>query len=589
MRRVLPSALYLKHTSGDAIGPLSMTAVEVLFDSRVVTSKTPISFDGERYSAIEEWPEILRRLESIKTQLNEGQNVWDDDPVRAPSRGTTPAAPVAPPRPATPPKALARPAESTMVGRMLRIAAKKRSGLLRLTCPEGSLSISYKDGSVAAVSTDLHDLDIAAYLLRTKALDAASIEAGVTHAPKMGGDLGGALISMGKIQPHVYFEKFIEWAKELLGAAVARTFTTVEFEEGEQPAPPFPLGLDRLGVPVQAVRAGLGRGRLSEILMPKRPCPLIISQVDGVKLEEVKLKPRELRALKGVNGVKTLGELIDDLGGSEEKSLPILQAVHFAEQAGFVVFGDDPLHRKEAAEAQEILAQFERLDKRSYFEVLGVSEQSSDEEVRSRYADYAKKYHPDKIRAEAAPVLLEARRKLFALVSEAADALETEAQRYKYAHDLEQGFVGSHDAMEKVQASLQSETHFKKAEILLRVRKYAEAQGELEMAIKLNPDDTEFKILREYIVYLVAAKQKDGEAVAAEKATRAILGLMKLNANIASGYLYLGHLQNALGKEELALKYFEKVLEYDEHHPEATSQVRVGRMRKDRKKKKRWG
>ena len=64
---------------------------------------------------------------------------------------------------------------------------------------------------------------------------------------------------------------------------------------------------------------------------------------------------------------------------------------------------------------------------------------------------------------------------------------------------------------------------------------------------------------------------------------------MKNDANIASGYLYLGHLQNAQGKEDLAFKYFEKVLEYDEHHPEALSQVRVGRLRKEKKKKKRFG
>ncbi|CAN0511585.1 unnamed protein product, partial [Laminaria digitata] len=358
-------------------------------------------------------------------------------------------------------------------------------------------------------------------------------------------------------------------------------------EEGEQASPPFPLGLDPLGVPVDAVRTGMTRSRLNELLGPKRPCPLIISQVDGVKLEDVKLKPRELRVLKKVNGVKTLGELMEELGGSEDKSLPILQVVYFAEQAGFVAFGDDPLHKKEMAEAQEIMALVEKMEKQSFFDVLGVSEQSSDEEVRGRYADYAKTYHPDKIRPEAAPSLLEARRRIFSLISEAADELETENQRYQYAHDLEQGLTGDVATMEKVQSALQSETHFKKAEILLRVRKYDEATAELELAISMNPEDVEFKILREYIGYLSAAKRDEG-LLAAQKATKAIQGMMKLNPNIASGYLYLGHLQNAQGKEDLALKYFEKVLEYDENHPEATSQVRVGRMRKDRKKKKRW-
>ena len=70
-----------------------------------------------------------------------------------------------------------------------------------------------------------------------------------------------------------------------------------------------------------------------------------------------------------------------------------------------------------------------------------LSASSSDEEVRTRYAEFAKMYHPDKIRKEAAPELLSARQKVFALISEAAAALETEDQRYRYMHDLDQGLV----------------------------------------------------------------------------------------------------------------------------------------------------
>lgn len=584
---MLPSALYLRHTNGDPIGPLSLTAVEVLFDNRVVDAKTPISFDGDRFAAIEEWPEVMRRLEKIKQRLNEGEAVWGKEDAKASPR----AAPAQPPPPSeTAQASIERASESTVVGRMLRLAVRKQTGRLRFSGKAGRLTFAYKDGKITAVETDVPDLAVADYLERKKVVDPAALEEAAQVAPNMGGDIGGALIALQKVEPHVYFEHYLAWAKQVLGAAVAREFGEVAFEEGEVPNPPFPLGFDRLGVPVEAVRAGLRWGVASERLLPKRPCPLIISQVEGVTLDEVKLKPKELRALKRVDGVRTLGDLIDELGGSEDKSLPILQAIFFAEQAGFVAFGEDPLTRKEVAEAQEVRALLKRLEEKNYFEVLEVSEASSDDEVRARYADYAKKYHPDKIRKEAAPELLEARQKLFALVSEAATALETEDQRYKYAHDLEQGNVGGTADLEKVQASLQAETLFKKAEILLKVRKYDEAIEQIDEAITLAPDDTEFKILRVYLGHLRAAKGAEDPKPTAEKATKKILGLMKNDANIASGYLYLGHLQKALEKDDLALKYYEKVLEYDEHHPEATSQVRVLRMRKDkRKKKKRWG
>ncbi|CAN0589823.1 unnamed protein product, partial [Laminaria digitata] len=127
------------------------------------------------------------------------QRVWDDAPPKKPARRVATPTPSEAPKPA---KAIARASESTMVGRMLRIAIRKQSGRLNLSNSEGSASISYKDGKVVAVETDLYGLDIAAYLTRNKILDDAAVEEGVAHAPNMGGDIGGALIALGKIQPH---------------------------------------------------------------------------------------------------------------------------------------------------------------------------------------------------------------------------------------------------------------------------------------------------------------------------------------------------------------------------------------------------
>ena len=547
--------------------------LEVLFDSRVVDDTTPVSLDGHRFTQLKEWPEILGRLEAVKAALTRGEDPW--------------ASPTPTPAPAPAPAAPLRAAERTVVGRIVRLSAENATGTLTLVGEEGAITLDFKDGKVVAVGTTIARHSVSSFLLEDGLVDQPTLDQAEAQAPAMGGDIGGALIALGKVPPHVYFDKYLAWAKRVLGVAVAQAFEA-SFEAKDVPAPPFPLGFDRLGVAMEAVRAGLSRTRLQDILLPKRPCPLILSQVEGVQLEDVKLKPRELRALKAVDGVKSLGDLIDDLGGSEDKVLPVLQAVYFGEQAGFVVFGDDPHHKRELAEAHATAEEYERLARKNYFEILGVNENSSDDEVRSRYAEFAKKYHPDKIRKEASPELLEARRKIFALASEAAEALETENARYQYAHDLDSGVVGGQDQLDKAHAILQSETLFKKAEILLKVRKYDEALQHLDKAITLNAGDTEFKILREYVKYLATAKRGEG-LLAAESASRAILALMKNEANIASGYLYLGHLYNAQDKEDLALKYFEKVLEYDAHHPEALSQVRVGRLRKEKKKKKRFG
>lgn len=565
----LPDVLYLRHDGGAAIGPLPRRDFEVLYDSRVVDERTPISEDGTDYAPLRERPELLARVLEVKELLGLGEDPWadSDDLPSGPSEIAD---------------------EDTPVLRiLLEAAANKGTGHLVLAGHEGDVRIIFKDGNIASLETSIEALSLEGYLLDEGICDAAAIATAQERAPAMGGDLGAALIATGAVQPHEWFEKLVSWAHGVLVGAVTEHFSERRFEAADVPPPAVPLGMDRLGITLEIVRR-LDSSVLTGYLDDRLPCPVIPSQVDGVKLEETKPKPRELRVLKAIDGVKTVQELLDALGGSGDKKLPVQHALFFAAETGFAVFGDDPLFKKEREEATALLERYARMSKQHLFDILGVNERSSDDEVRAHYTDYAKQFHPDTLRARAAPELLEARRKVFGLISEAFEALETEDQRYKYAHDLEQGIAGGTDDLQRVQDTLQSETLFKKSEILLRVRKYAEARIHIDEAIKLNPDDLEFQIFRAYVIYLEAAKA--GDAVpAATAAIKRILALMKNNANIASGYLYLGHLNKTVDKAEVAVKYFEKVLEYDENHPEAIREVRIARLRAEKKKKKkRW-
>ena len=79
----------------------------------------------------------------------------------------------------------------------------------------------------------------------------------------------------------------------------------------------------------------------------------------------------------------------------------------------------------------------------------------------------------------------------------------------------------------------------------------------------------------------------------------------KLFEELAAGYqkgsggnsvvaiTYYGNRQTtsnkALNKPEVSIKYYEKVLEFDEHHVEAQREIRTNNMRKDKEsKKKKW-
>lgn len=566
----LPAQFFLRHVGGDPIGPVPLRAVEALYDARVVDRTTPISGDGADFAPLGEWGELFTHVEQVKERLGAGDDVWSSN---APATADLVADDSVP-----------------LLRAMLENAVQQMNGHFRLTAADGTLEMTYKEGKIVAVETSIESLSLAQFLVAEGVCDEATVRQGQERAPAMGGDLGGALISLGAVQPHVYFEKFVAWATKALGGALAIRFLDREFEETEVATPPVPLGFDRLGVLLESVRSGLSRQQLEERLMPNRGCPVIVSQVEGVEMETCKLKPKELRVVNQVNGVKTFGEILEDLGGkSDDKALPVLRAIYFATECGFLVFGEDLQRRKDLAAAEKINQIYDRLERKNSFEIFQISEKASDEEVRTKYTDYAKKYHPDRLPAGAAEELRDAHERVFALISEAFEAIETEELRYNYMAAIDRGEAGGTDDLVKVQNTLHAETLFKKAEILVKVRKYGEAMEHLQEALALNPDDSEFKIHAAYVGYLLQAKGGGDAQAAAEAAARKILTIMKTDANIASGYLLLGHLHKALAKAELAVKYYEKVLEYDPHNQEATREVRLHNMRKQKKKKGLFG
>jgi tetratricopeptide (TPR) repeat protein len=561
----LPGELFLRHPSGDSIGPLPLRTIEVLYDARVLDESTPVSEDGDSFSSLGQWPELYSHVEDVKDRLGRGEKIW-----------------IAPAHSAS----LAGDLGGPILKQLLANAIGQVSGRLELASGEGDLTVTYKDGKIVAVDTELEELSLTNYLVSQGICDGAAIARAVQRAPEMGGDLGAALISLGVIQPHVYFEKLIAWAMFALGRALTMSFD-VSFTPEEIPNPSIPLGFDRFGVLLESVRTGFSRQELLDRIGRKRGCPVIIANVEGAKIEQMKLKPKELRALNSVNGVRTMAQMVEEID-DEEKGISVLRAIFFASECGFVVFGEDSESKKEVAEAEEVMRTLEGMRKKNHLELFNVTEKSSDEEVRSRYTDLAKKYHPDTLRSEAIDELKEARSEIFAFINQVFESIQTETQRFEYKMMLDRGEIGGTDDLEKVQNTLHAETLFKKAEILVKVRKYDEALQHLREAIALNPDDKEFRIYLAYVEYTAATKQKVGNQIElAEVAIRKIQTLMKgEGSNIASGYLLLGHLQKAAAKPDVAAKYFEKVLDYDPNNQEATREVRLHTMRKTKGGKK---
>jgi len=461
-------------------------------------------------------------------------------------------------------------------------AAQRATGVMVLERSSGPIRVALRGGKVARVECDEPDLALAKHLVARDVVSAEALQVAAGRAPDHGGDLGAALVASGTVAPDRFVSAFVEWALSVLAAFVIAPARRVQLEPARIEAPAVPLGLSRFGALIQTVRS-LPRNELASRLLPARTRPLIVSQVEGVRIEDLELRPRELRTLNSINGAKTIGDITDAVGGDDEKSETVLRLLFFATESGLAVMGEDPFLKQELAEAEQIQKELQKIEGWGYFDILGIPKTTTDDEVRTRYKELVKKYHPDRLRPEAAPSLREVRQRMFGIVSEAFAQLETESRRKRYLEEGDRS-AESRDLI-KAQNALQAETCFKKAEVLMRVRKYDEAIEQIRQALELNPHEPEFVVFDIYLDYLIRARSDDSTTLI-EETIEAIRNTLRSQPNMLSAHLFIAQLHKLAGNTKLMLKSYRKVLEVDSNHPEANQELRLEQLRREKEKKK---
>lgn len=596
----LPASVYLQSVSGSSVGPLPTQWLELLYHAGIVDTATPISLNGRRWRSIGDWAEMVTRLHEIDRELRSGQNPWPivlpRDASAAPATAASTGGHELPrsaisadiPKAATtgsmdlPASDVPRTLDGPPLAAWLRWAASRATGEVTVERPEGSVDIALRAGKVARVSTRDPKLAFAKQLVAKQVVSAEAIQIAAGQVAQFGNDLGAALVGTGAVAPDRFFAAFVECAVEVLAAAITAPAQTLELRAVDVPNPPVPLGLDRMGALMQAVRH-LTAEHLELRLDPERGRPLIQSTVEDVNVEELQLRPRELRTLNHCSGARTVGKVLDELGQGDDRALSVLQVLFFVTASGLAMLGEDPLLRQETAAAAAINKELERLEGFTHFDVLGVSKTATDDAVRARYTELARKYHPDVLRAEALPELREAQQRMFGMISEAFGSLETEGRRKRYIENLETG--NTDDELTKAQKALQAETKFKKAEVLMRVRKFDEALEQIQGAIELAPDDPEFRVFEIYLDYLLQARGAHAPELI-EQTIDDIKDAMRSQQNLLSGHLFIAQLYKALGHTKLMVISYKKVLDIDPNHLEAQQELRLEQLRREKEKSK---
>jgi tetratricopeptide (TPR) repeat protein len=211
-----------------------------------------------------------------------------------------------------------------------------------------------------------------------------------------------------------------------------------------------------------------------------------------------------------------------------------------------------------------------------HFQLLGVTHDVSQEALRKAYFAIARQLHPDRLAALGISDDGRHAQRLFAQINTGFAILSDPPRRASYLDVVRRGgeaVVRAEQARaeELARRILDAEEAFRRGELALRRDQPQAAVAELERAVQLNPDESDYHAMLAWSRFCAAP---DKIAVAAR--TRVILDqAIQRSPKALTARFYLGRVERMLGRDQEALQYFREVLALAPGHAEAAAEVRV--------------
>lgn len=217
-------------------------------------------------------------------------------------------------------------------------------------------------------------------------------------------------------------------------------------------------------------------------------------------------------------------------------------------------------------DALKLLAQ---LEEQTYFQMLGIEENATDEQLRGSFMKIAAKWHPDRAPSATAR---EAFQKVFALINEAHLTLVDPKSRERYSKIAKDG-GGTPAAQKKVAQMLEASSLAQRAEIQLRRKDIVDAEKLAREAYSMNPTDPSVLAVLGSILYEKNSADHLAEAITI--LNQAIVSAPKND----KAQVYLGHALKRKGDLRKAIHHYKLALDANPKNVDAQREMRIAEMR----------
>jgi len=219
-------------------------------------------------------------------------------------------------------------------------------------------------------------------------------------------------------------------------------------------------------------------------------------------------------------------------------------------------------------EALELKSRIPELD---YYQVLGVTRQASEADIKKAYFQLARKFHPDLYGRGVTPEIKAQIEELFDYITKSYRVLTSKDEKPAVAGKSVS--VTRDDDRDK---SKSAEIRFRQGKTLMSQARYEEAAMFLEQAVRFNDTKGDY--------YLLLAMAESKVNALSKKAERDFIRAIELEPWNPEGHVGLGLLYKKEGLLKRAAKEFERALEIEAGHKVARHELRELAEDSDQKK-----
>jgi tetratricopeptide (TPR) repeat protein len=230
--------------------------------------------------------------------------------------------------------------------------------------------------------------------------------------------------------------------------------------------------------------------------------------------------------------------------------------------------------------AAEVNAAFSRVNEGSYYDVLGLAHDATEEQVRERFRELAKKYHSDRYATlNLTADVHEKMQKLLGHVSRAHATLSNAEKRKEYDAMLAMQAAGVPTDLGTI---VEAESLFRAGKKLMDQGNNEAALEKFNKACKLNPAEPEFAATAAFCKYWTlpregGAKPRDRHAV--KLIVDHLANYLKEHPKSDTVAVYLGLLAKSEGNLEHAMGYFNEAYNINQRNVVAARELRLQNMR----------